>query len=91
MAPNRDFVEACLRREFKEHSLDATSENFNQYVKWHAESLGTVEGSDAMTNFYSELFAALPDLIPEVKALPAEDKANCVSGVTLNVVGRTAA
>ena len=31
-------------------------------MKWHGGTLGTIDGSDAMTDFYGTLFTALPDL-----------------------------
>jgi predicted ester cyclase len=39
-----------------------TRDYFSPDVKWHGGTLGTIEGSDSMTDFYGTLFTALPDL-----------------------------
>ena len=59
---NREFVEEFIRRVFNEHNADATPDYFSPDVLWHGGTLGTFGGSDAMTSFYKDLFAALPDL-----------------------------
>jgi len=37
---------------FNEHNAGATRDYFSPDVKWHGGTLGTIEGSDAMTDFY---------------------------------------
>jgi predicted SnoaL-like aldol condensation-catalyzing enzyme len=59
---NEELVGEFIRRVFNEHNAQATSEYFSPDVQWHGGTLGTIEGADAMTSFYGELFAALPDL-----------------------------
>jgi limonene-1,2-epoxide hydrolase len=59
---NKELVEEFIRRVFNEHDADATADYFSADVQWHGGSLGTIGGSDAMTSFYTDLFAALPDL-----------------------------
>ena len=59
---NKKFVQQFIDRVFNEHNARATRDYFSPDVKWHGGTLGTIEGSDAMTDFYSTLFTALPDL-----------------------------
>jgi predicted ester cyclase len=59
---NEHLVEGFINRVFNGHNAGATSDYFSSDVQWHGGTLGTIEGSDAMTSFYGELFAALPDL-----------------------------
>jgi predicted SnoaL-like aldol condensation-catalyzing enzyme len=59
---NKELVQEFIQRVFNEHNAEATQDYFSQDVKWHGGTLGTIEGSDAMTSFYGDLFAALPDL-----------------------------
>jgi predicted SnoaL-like aldol condensation-catalyzing enzyme len=59
---NKELVEEFIRRVFNEHNADATPDYFSPEVLWHGGTLGTIAGSDAMTRFYKDLFAALPDL-----------------------------
>jgi predicted SnoaL-like aldol condensation-catalyzing enzyme len=61
-AANRELVEDFIRRVFNEHNAEATGDYFSPDVQWHGGTLGTIGGSDAMTSFYKDLFAALPDL-----------------------------
>ncbi|MCU1464259.1 MAG: hypothetical protein JWM72_187 [Actinomycetia bacterium] len=61
-AANRELVEDFIRRVFNEHNAEATGDYFSSDVQWHGGTLGTLGGSDAMTSFYKDLFAALPDL-----------------------------
>src|ERR1700719_2815482 len=56
---NQELVREIIRRVFDAH---ATPEYFSPDVQWHGGTLGTIEGSDAMTSSYGDLFAALPDL-----------------------------
>jgi predicted ester cyclase len=45
---------------------------------WHRGTLGTLEGSDAMTSLYGQLFAALPDLqVTTLGIAAAEDTVWC--------------
>jgi predicted SnoaL-like aldol condensation-catalyzing enzyme len=59
---NKKFVQQFIDRVFNEHNAAATRDYFSPDVKWHGGTLGTIEGSDAMTDFYGTLFTALPDL-----------------------------
>jgi len=59
---NKELVREFIDRVFNEQNAEATQDFFSPGVQWHGGSLGTIEGSDAMTGFYSDLFAALPDL-----------------------------
>ena len=59
---NQELVEEFIRRVFNEHNAAVTPDYFSSDVQWHGGTLGTIEGSDAMTSFYGDLFAALPDL-----------------------------
>jgi len=70
---NKELVEEFIRRVFNEHNAEATSEYFSPDVKWHGGSLGTIEGPDAMTSFYGDLFAALPDLHATTLAVVADE------------------
>jgi steroid delta-isomerase-like uncharacterized protein len=75
---NEEFVREFIRRVFNEHNAQATPEYFSPDVQWHGGTLGTIEGSDAMTSFYGELFAALPDLhVTTVAAVADEDSVWC--------------
>jgi steroid delta-isomerase-like uncharacterized protein len=59
---NKELVREFIDRVFNEQNAEATQDFFSPGVQWHGGSLGTIEGSDVMTGFYSDLFAALPDL-----------------------------
>ena len=59
---NKEFVREFIDRVFNEHNAKATGDYFSPDVQWHGGTLGTIEGSDAMTDFYGALFTALPDL-----------------------------
>ncbi|HWZ29041.1 MAG TPA: ester cyclase [Gemmatimonadales bacterium] len=59
---NKEFVREFIDRVFNEHNAKATGDYFSPDVRWHGGTLGTIEGSDAMTDFYEALFTALPDL-----------------------------
>src|SRR5580698_9245332 len=59
---NKEFVREFIDRVFNEHNAKATQDYFSPDVQWHGGTLGTIEGSDAMTDFYGALFIALPDL-----------------------------
>ena len=59
---NQELVREFIRRVFNEHNAHATPDYFSPDVQWHGGTLGTIEGSDAMTDFYGALFTALPDL-----------------------------
>jgi predicted SnoaL-like aldol condensation-catalyzing enzyme len=59
---DKQFVQQFIDQVFNEHNAEATPDYLRPEAKWHAGTLGTVEGSDAMTDFYSALFTALPDL-----------------------------
>jgi limonene-1,2-epoxide hydrolase len=54
---NQELVREFIRRVFNEHNAHATSDYFSPDVRWHGGTLGTIEGSDAMTTFYGDLFA----------------------------------
>lgn len=59
---NKEFVREFLDRAFNAHNAKATQDYFSPDVQWHGGTLGTIEGSEAMTDFYGTLFTALPDL-----------------------------
>ena len=59
---NKKLVQQFIDRVFNKHNAGATRDYFSPDVKWHGGTLGTIEGSDAMTDFYGSLFTALPDL-----------------------------
>jgi steroid delta-isomerase-like uncharacterized protein len=70
---NKELVEEFINRVFNGHNAGATSDYFSSDVQWHGGTLGTVEGSDAMTSFYGELFAALPDLQVTTVGIAADE------------------
>ena len=70
---NKELVQEFINRVFNEHHAEATGEYFSSDVQWHGGTLGTMEGSEAMTSFYAELFAALPDLHATTLALVADE------------------
>ena len=70
---NKELVQAFIRRVFNEHNAQATPDYFSPDVQWHGGTLGTIEGSDAMTSFYGDLFAALPDLHATTLAVVADE------------------
>ena len=70
---NEELVEEFIRRVFNEHNAAATPEYFSPDVQWHGGTLGTIKGSDAMTTFYGNLFAALPDLHATTLAVVADE------------------
>jgi steroid delta-isomerase-like uncharacterized protein len=59
---NKELVREFIDRVFKEHNAKATQDYFSRDVQWHGGTLGTIKGSDAMTDFYGALFTALPNL-----------------------------
>ncbi len=59
---NKELVQEFIDRVFNEHNAKATQDYFSPDVHWHGGTLGTIKGSDAMTDFYGTLFSALPDL-----------------------------
>jgi steroid delta-isomerase-like uncharacterized protein len=59
---NKEFVREFLDQAFNGHNAKATQDYFSPDVQWHGGTLGTIEGSDAMTDFYGALFTALPDV-----------------------------
>jgi predicted ester cyclase len=69
----KELVEEFIRRVFNEHNAAATPDYFSPDVQWHGGTLGTIEGSDAMTSFYGDLFAALPDLHATTLAVVADE------------------
>ena len=70
---NKDLVEEFINRVFNGQNAGATSDYFSSDVQWHGGTLGTIEGSDAMTSFYGELFTALPDLQVTTVGIAAEE------------------
>ena len=70
---NKDLVEEFINRVFNGQNAGATSDYFSSDVQWHGGTLGTIEGSAAMTSFYGELFAALPDLQVTTVGIAAEE------------------
>jgi predicted SnoaL-like aldol condensation-catalyzing enzyme len=73
IAANTELVREFIHRVFNEHNAHATSDYLSPDVQWHGGTLGTIEGSDAMTSFYADLFAALPDLHATTVAVVAAD------------------
>ena len=70
---NKDLVEEFINRVFNRQNAGATSDYFSSDVQWHGGTLGTIEGSDAMTSFYGELFTALPDLQVTTVGIAADE------------------
>jgi predicted SnoaL-like aldol condensation-catalyzing enzyme len=70
---NTDLIDEFINRVFNGHNAGATSDYFSSDVQWHGGTLGTIEGSDAMTSFYGELFTALPDLHVTTVDIAADD------------------
>jgi len=62
IAANKELVREFIDRVFNERNAKATQDFFSPDMQWHGGTLGTIEGSDAMTGFYGALFIALPDL-----------------------------
>jgi steroid delta-isomerase-like uncharacterized protein len=73
LTANTELVEEFIRRVFNEHNAPATVDYFSPDVQWHGGTLGTIEGSEAMTSFYADLFAALPDLHATTLDVAADD------------------
>ena len=59
---NKEFVREFIDRAFNGHDAKATQDYFSPDAQWHGGTLGRIEGSDALTDFYGALFTALPDL-----------------------------
>ena len=70
---NKKFVKEFIDRVFNEHHAEATRDYFSSDVQWHGGTLGTINGSEAMTSFYTALFAALPDLHATTLAVVADE------------------
>jgi predicted ester cyclase len=70
---NKELVREFITRMFNGHNAEATPDYFTADVQWHGGTLGTIEGSEAMTSFYGELFAALPDLHATTLAVVADE------------------
>jgi predicted SnoaL-like aldol condensation-catalyzing enzyme len=70
---NRELVREFIDRVFNGHNAEATREYFSPDVQWHGGTLGTIEGPDAMTSFYGDLVAALPDLHATTLAVVADE------------------
>jgi predicted ester cyclase len=77
VATNKGFVREFIDRVFNDHNAKATGDYFSADVQWHGGSLGTIQGSDAMTNFYGDLFAALPDLHTTTLEIAGEEDTVC--------------
>ena len=59
---NTEIVREYTQRVFNEHDPDLASEYFTPEVKWHGGLLGTVEGSESVTQMLNGFIGALPDL-----------------------------
>src|SRR5260370_13711261 len=70
---NKELVREFIDRVFNERNAKATQDYFSPDVQWHGGTLGTIEGSDAMTSFYGDLFAGLPDLRATTLAVVADE------------------
>jgi hypothetical protein len=70
---NKELLREFIHRVFNEHNAQVPPDYFSRDVQWHGGTLGTIEGSDAMTSFYGDLFAALPDLHTTTLAVVADE------------------
>jgi NAD(P)-dependent dehydrogenase (short-subunit alcohol dehydrogenase family) len=77
---NQQFVEQFIRRVFNEHNAAATPDYFSPDVQWHGGTLGTIEGTDAMTT-------GRPEEIAAAVLYLASDEASFTNGVDLVVDG----
>jgi predicted ester cyclase len=59
---NTEIVREYTQRVFNEHDPGMSSEYFTPEVKWHGGLLGTVEGSESVTEMLRGFIGALPDL-----------------------------
>jgi NAD(P)-dependent dehydrogenase (short-subunit alcohol dehydrogenase family) len=77
---NQQFVEQFIRRVFNEHNAAAAPDHFSPDVQWHGGTLGTIEGTDAMTT-------GRPEEIAAAVLYLASDEASFTNGVDLVVDG----
>jgi limonene-1,2-epoxide hydrolase len=47
----KELVRQFIDQVLNEHNAGATQDYFSPDVQWHGGTLGTIEGSDAMTDF----------------------------------------
>jgi len=59
---NTEIVREYTQRVFNGHDPDLSSEYFTLGVRWHGGLLGTVEGSENVTEMLRGFIGALPDL-----------------------------
>ena len=59
---NTEIVREYIDRAFKNHDLDQASAYLAPGVKWHGGTLGTIEGSENVTQRLRGIIGALPDL-----------------------------
>jgi predicted ester cyclase len=71
---NIEIVREYTERVFNQHNLDLTSKYLAPEVRWHGQTLGTVEGLDNVTNVLRGLIGALPDLHAEEQDIVAADE-----------------
>ncbi|MDQ1717580.1 MAG: SnoaL-like polyketide cyclase, partial [Pseudonocardiales bacterium] len=77
-ATTKDSVREFIQRVFNEHNAKATGDYFSAVVQWDGGSTGTIQGPDAMTEFYETLFKALPDLhATTLDVVADEDTVRC--------------
>jgi NAD(P)-dependent dehydrogenase (short-subunit alcohol dehydrogenase family) len=77
---NQQFVQQFIRRVFNEHNAAAVPDYFSSDVQWHGGTLGTIEGTDAMTT-------GRPEEIAAAVLYLASDEASFTNGVDLVVDG----
>jgi predicted ester cyclase len=77
-ATTKDSVREFIQRVFNERNAKATGDYFSAVVQWDGGSTGTIQGPDAMTEFYETLFKALPDLhATTLDVVADEDTVRC--------------
>ncbi len=59
---NTEIVREYVHRVFNNHELDQVSAYLAPEVKWHGGTLGTIEGSENVTQMLRGIIGALPDL-----------------------------
>ncbi len=59
---NTEIVREYIDRVFNNHDLDQASAYLAPEVKWHGGTLGTIEGSENVTQMLRGIIGALPDL-----------------------------
>jgi predicted ester cyclase len=74
VAANKRRIREFIRRAFNEHDASAIAETFAPDIKWHGGILGTIEGTEGMTDLLTKFVDALPDLkATELRMVADED------------------